>query len=197
MSQPLSGSPRFCASVFRSLSLYMCVCVCACCPLLSIAPLCALLSCRISALPVSIQGHVHWKSALWCCSRLRHSACHCVSVHVGTCSRCPISPWALALVRCCIMHRRRMCSDWRFVHAWCMSGIELGIESGTAGLQGLGAYVYLGTAEWAVRLKFGTKKISAWQFETKTDAAFSVSNCPSRTCVFFSFKLKKAAKFIV
>ena len=41
-------------------------------------------------------------------------------------------PWALALVRCCIMHRRRMCSDWLFVHAWCMSGIELSIEFGTA-----------------------------------------------------------------
>ena len=30
------------------------------------------------------------------------------------------------------MHRRRMCSDWLFVHAWCMSGIELSIEFGTA-----------------------------------------------------------------
>ena len=143
---PSQAVPVF-VHLCSALSLSTCVCVCACCPLLSIAPLCALLSCRISALPVSIQGHVHWKSALWCCSRLRHSACHCVSVHVGTCSRCP---WALALVRCCIMHRRRMCSDWRFVHAWCMSGIELGIEFGTAGLQG----AYLGTAEWAVRLKF-------------------------------------------
>ena len=129
VTAPLRQSPFLCICVPLSLSLYMCVCVCACYPLLSIAPLCALLSCRISALPVSIQGHVHWKSALWCCSRLRHSACHCVSVHVGTCSRCP---WALALVRCCIMHRRRMCSDWLFVHAWCMSGIELSIEFGTA-----------------------------------------------------------------